>query len=134
MVYSEFGAVEKPIIDWLQELGWKYVSPDDLRRDVEDPFDTPALKNTIKRLNPLLDDDNLDKVISQLRRPSNDMAGNKEFLEWVKGDKSLVLKPGEKATTIKLIDNENPNNNAFIVTNQFKFSGYENVRFDIVLM
>src|SRR5437879_3112751 len=133
MVYTEFGAVEKPITEWLKELGWKYISADDLKRDVEDPFDTQTLTGAIKRLNPTLTNDDVDKVLSQLKRSSNDIAGNKEFLEWVKGDKSLVLNPGEKATTIKLIEAETPNNNTFIVTNQFKFSGFENVRFDIVL-
>ena len=52
----------------------------------------------------------------------------------LKGERSLVLKAGEKAKTIKLIDFEKPENNSFVVTNQFKFAGYENVRFDIVLM
>ncbi len=134
MVYTEFSVVEKPIIAWLEGLGWKYVHSDELNRDIEDPFDLPTLKDAIRRLNPPLEDEDVDKVASQLRRPSNDVAGNKEFLEWVKGEKSLVLEPGEKAGTIRVIDFDNPKNNTFIVTNQFKFSGYENVRFDIVLM
>jgi len=134
MVYTEFSVVEKPIIEWLEGLGWKYIHPDELKRDIEDPFDLPTLTEAIKRLNPQLEAEDVDKVPSQLRRPSNDMAGNKDFLEWLKGERSLVLKQGEKATTIKLVDFENPENNMFVVTNQFKFSGYENVRFDIVLM
>ncbi len=134
MVYTEFSVVEKPIIEWLEGLGWKYVHPAELKRDIEDPFDSPTLTNSIKRLNPQLEDEDVEKVVSQLRRPSNDIGGNKEFLEWVKGERSLVLKPGDKATTVRLVDYENPGNNAFVVTNQFKFSGYENVRFDIVLM
>src|SRR6266699_832471 len=134
MVFTEFSVVEKPIIEWLEGLGWKYAHPDDLKRDVEDPFDLPILGRVIKRLNPHLEDEDVDKVVGQLRRPTNDIAGNKEFLEWVKGERSLVLKPGEKATTIRLVDFENPENNTLVVTNQFKFSGYENVRFDIVLM
>jgi type I restriction enzyme R subunit len=134
MVYTEFSLVEKPIIEWLKKLGWKYISADDLKRDPEDPFDLPTLKDSIRRLNPNLADDDIDKVVNQLRKISNDLSGNKEFLEWVKGERSLVLKQGEKARTIKLIDFENLENNNLVVTNQFKFAGYENVIFDIVLM
>jgi len=134
MVYTEFSLVEKPIIEWLKKLGWKYISADDLKRDPEEPFDLPALKESIKKLNPELADDDIEKVLNNLRKISNDLSGNKEFLEWVKGERSVVLKQGEKAKTIKLIHFENPENDAFVVTNQFKFAGYENVIFDIVLM
>lgn len=119
----------------LQRLGWKYVSADELKRDLDEPFDITALREGIERLNPNLDaEDDVDKVINQLRRVSNDISGNKEFFEWLKGENSIVLKAEEKAKTIKLLDFENPDNNTFVVTNQFKFAGYENVKFDIVLM
>lgn len=136
MVYTEFRTVEQPIIKWLQKLGWRYVSPDDLRRDIEEQFDLPTLKEALKKLNPnvIQRDEDAERVISQLRRLLNDVTGNKEFFEWFKGERSLVLKAGEKAKTIRLVDLQNPENNTFVVTNQFKFAGYENIRFDIVLM
>ncbi len=136
MTYTEFKTVEKPIIEWLQGLGWKYISQDDLKRDLEEPFDLPTLQQAIKRLNSeiIKTDEDIEKVVNQLRRFSNDIRGNKEFFEWLKGERSLVLKPGEKAKTIRLVDFENVENNVFVVTNQFKFSGYEDVRFDIILM
>lgn len=136
MTYTEYGTVEKPIIDWLRELGWEYVSADDLKRDVEEPFCLPALRQAIKTLNPhvIQSDEDVEKVINQIRRCSNDIAGNRDFFEWLKGERSIVFKQGEKAQTIRLIDYDNPENNSFAVTNQFKFAGYENVRFDIVLM
>src|SRR2546427_12046447 len=105
MVYTEFNVVEKELIDWLEELDWKYVTADDLKRDIEDPFDLPTLREALKRLNPNLEEDEeIDKVINQLRKLSNDISGNKEFVEWLKGERSVVLKPGEKATTIRRID------------------------------
>jgi len=136
VVYTEFGTVEKPIIDWLQELSWEYVSGDDLKRDVEEPFCLPTLRQAIKTLNPhvIQSDEDVEKVVNQLRRCSNDIAGNRDFFEWLKGEKSIVFKQGEKAQTIRLIDYDRPENNSFVVTNQFKFAGYENVRFDIALM
>jgi len=136
MTYTEFKTVEKPIIEWLQGLDWKYISPDELKRDTEETFDLPTLQAAIKKLNPetIKTDEDVEKVVNQLRRFSNDIRGNKEFFEWLKGERSLVLKPGEKARTIRLVDFENIENNVFVATNQFKFSGYEDVRFDIILM
>ena len=136
MVYTEYRTVEKPIVEWLQKIGWKYVSPEDLKRDVEEPFDISTLKEFLKRLNPAViqTDEDVEKVINQLRRPLNDITGNREFLEWLKGERSLVLRAGQKAKTISLIDFGSPENNSFVVTSQFKFAGHENVRFDIVLV
>lgn len=136
MPYTEFNTVEKPIINWLQEMGWKYVPAYDIGRTEEEPFDAILLRQTIKKLNPrvIKTDDDVERVVSKLESLTNDIAGNREFLGWIKGERSIVLKQGEKAKTINLTDYENIENNRFVVTNQFRFSGYENVRFDIVLM
>src|SRR2546426_12218205 len=111
MVYTEFNVVEKPIVEWLEKLGWKYLPPDELKRDVEEPFDLATLTDALVRFNPDLDDGDVEKAVNQLRKLSNDVAGNREFLEWLKGERSIVLKPGEKAKTIKLIDSDNPDRN-----------------------
>ncbi len=135
-IYTEFGVVEKPIIGWLQELGWKYMPASNLRRASEEPFESATLRKAIKKLNPdvIETDEDVERVVSRLQRLSNDISGNKDFLDWLKSEKSIVLKQGRKAKTIRLIDYEHVSNNSFIVTNQFRFSGYGNVRFDIVLV
>ena len=136
MQYTEFETVEKPIIEWLEELGWKYVPHEDLRRGSEEPFDLHRLTESIKRLNPAIVHDNSDveKIVNQLRRMTRGIIGNREFFEWLKGERSIVLQPGKKAETVRLIDFDNADNNMFVVTNQFEFSGIEDVRFDVVLM
>ncbi|MGA2573246.1 MAG: HsdR family type I site-specific deoxyribonuclease [Candidatus Methanomethylicaceae archaeon] len=135
MPFTEFKTVEKPIIDWLVELGWKYVPPNEMVRDADEPFHLPSLKRAIIKFNSVIrNDSDVDRVINQLRVISNNIYGNSDFFDWVKGEKSIILRQGETAQTIRLIDYDNPGNNEYVVTNQFKFSGYENVRFDIVLM
>jgi type I restriction enzyme R subunit len=134
--YTEYRTVEKPIIEWLQELGWEYKPAEEIPRTLEEAFDHSTLRKALKRLNNgvLESGGDVESVIAKLERLPNDITGNKEFLEWLKGERSIVLKPGEKSKTIRLIDYENIENNTFVVTNQFKFSGYENIRFDILLM
>jgi len=134
MRHTEFTTAEEPIIKMLEELGWEYIPSSELDRDYEEPFDRQTLRTWIKKLNPLItSEEEVDRVISALRMVPNDISGNEEFFKWIKGEKSLILKPGEKATTIRLIDFENPENNRFVVTNQLWFQGHELVRFDIVL-
>ena len=81
--YTEFGVAEKPIIEWLQELGWKYVPSFNLRRASEEPFEFATLTRAIKRLNPdvIESDEDVERVVSRLQRLSNDISGNKEFLD-----------------------------------------------------
>ena len=136
MVYTEHKTAEWPIIELLQKLKWNYVPPKELRRDWEEPFDLRALRKAIRKLNSdfITTDREVESIISRLKRLSNDISGNKEFFEWLRGERSIVLRPGEKAKTIKLIDFENIKDNKFVVTNQFEFVGYEKVRFDVVLL
>lgn len=136
MIYTERKTVEGPIIKMLQELDWEYVPASEFKRDFEEPFDLPTLEQAIRRLNPgvAVTDEDIEKVISRLKMLSNDISGNREFFEWLKGERSLVLKTGEKAKTIRLVDFDDIETNRFVVTNQFRFIGYEEVRFDIVLL
>lgn len=139
VIYKEYETVEKPVIDLLTSLGWEYVPPEEMnkkRESYDEPFDLPALRKTIKNLNPdaVKTDEDVNLVISRLKKIPNDISGNKEFFEWLRGEKSISFKPGKKAQTIKLIDFENPENNTFVVTNQFEFEGYETIRPDVVVM
>ena len=47
--YTEFNVVEKPIIKWLQEMGWQYVPAYDIARTEEGPLDAIVLRQTIKK-------------------------------------------------------------------------------------
>lgn len=136
MAYTEYKIAEWPVIELLQKLGWKYFPPEELRRDWEEPFDPQALRKAIRRLNSdfITTDREVESIISRLKRLSNDISGNKEFFEWLRGERSVILRPGEKARTIKLVDFENLENNEFTVTRQFEFVGYEKVIFDVVLL
>jgi type I restriction enzyme R subunit len=136
VVYTEYGTVEKPILDWLQELGWEYVPPESLDRNLDEAFDLTKLKHALKTLNPevLKTNEDVNKVIERLQLLPNDIRGNREFFDWLKSEASIILRQDEKHQTIRLIDYENLQNNRFIVTNQFPFAGYENIRPDVVLM
>lgn len=135
VVYTESEIVEKPIIKWLSELGWTYVDPDTITRDLDNPFISNQLASAIKKLNPDLIESNNDveKIIEKLGLLPNDIRGNKEFFDWLKNEGSISLRTGEKHQSVNIIDYEDANNNTFTVTNQYKFNGIENIRPDIML-
>lgn len=139
MSFTELYTVELPIIKWLEEFGWTYVSQENFLRNEDEPFDLSILKEAIIRLNPdvIKSTEEADMVVNQLRLLPNNIFGNRDFFSWIKSEHSIVLRTGEKAQTIKLIENDPDkilSHNVFVVTNQFKFSGHKNVRFDVVLM
>jgi len=136
MVYTESETVEKPIIEFLGELGWTFIGPDSIDRDYDKAFDEIRLREALKAFNPgvLSSEADVDKVVDRLSLLPTDIRGNEEFFKWLKNEGTITLRPGEHSKTIKLIDYEkNGKKNSFTVTNQYKFHGYENIRPDIIL-
>ena len=141
-MYSELKNVEIPLVKTLEKLGWQYAESaklDGLRASYDNPFILSHLKDAILKLNADkgIAPDKADAIINKLQREES----NEEFSKWLKGEKSFKLSQGEKAVTINLIDSDNPTNNTYTVTNQFrqtitngKWEDYKHIRPDIVLL
>jgi len=140
-MYSELTQVELPLVKTLQKLGWEYIPSVDLenlRKSFDDPFIVSHLQKAIVRLNGDngINTGHASAIIHKLRR----IESNEEFTKWLKGEKSYKTSPAAKAITIRLFDFDNPENNRFVVTNQFKQSithgvleNEKTIRPDIVL-
>ncbi len=147
---DEIEKVEQPAIEQLQKLGWTYVSgvtlapvlpvdgsPTGERGYYRDVVLTNRLEAGIQRLNPWISDENLRKVMREFTHPNH--AGLMEFNHAIY--QTLVnylsveqdLGKGRKGQTVKVIDFENPDNNEFLCTNQFKVEGAnQNIIPDVV--
>jgi type I restriction enzyme, R subunit len=136
VLLSEEMIVEKPLVEFLESLGWSYVESDLIVRDYDDAFDRERLSDALFKLNHgvLISPSDVDRVIDFLRRLPNDVRGNKQFFQWLKNEESIGLRAGEHNQSINLIDYENLENNTYTVTTQYKFQGYANIRPDIVLL
>ena len=120
-MYSELKNVEIPLVKTLEQLDWKYVKSaelDSLRASFDNPFILSHLKDAILKSNADkgVSADQADAIINKIQRVET----NEEFSKWLRGEKSFKLSQGEKAVTIKLIDSDNPANNTYTVTNQFR--------------
>tara|TARA_A200000113_G_scaffold221499_1_gene233448 strand:- start:841 stop:3816 length:2976 start_codon:yes stop_codon:yes gene_type:complete len=134
MASDEFDKVELPALEQLQSLGWSYVegaklSPDesDERSSWKDAVLEKRLTESLKRINPWINDENLRKVVRDLTKPlyPNLVEANQAIWTQINQSVSVMqdLGKGNKSQTVHIIDFENLENNEFLCTNQFKVSG-----------
>ena len=145
MAGDEYDKVEFPAIEQLQSLGWTYVRGEDLspetsseRSSFKEVVLEQRLSNNIKRINPWISEQNLHKVVKDLTKTqyTNLIEANQSI--WVTLNECVSvmqdLGKGNKGQTVHIIDFENPENNEFLCTNQFKVSGInQNIIPDIIL-
>ncbi|WJJ94242.1 type I restriction endonuclease subunit R [Neopusillimonas aromaticivorans] len=140
MFQDEIHKVEQPALDLLQRLGWQYIpgallapaadtNPAQIaaRSYFRDVVLVKRLEQSIKRLNPWINDENLRKVVRDITHPVH--AGLMEYnhalwqmlVNYVSVEQDLGK--GRKGQTVKIIDFDTPGNNDFLCTNQFKIEG-----------
>jgi len=134
MASDELDKVELPALEQLQSLGWLYIegaklSPDesDERSSLKDVVLEKRLTDSLKRINPWINDENLRKVIRELTKTlyPNLVEANQGIWTQINQCISVMqdLGKGNRGQTVHIIDFENPENNEFLCTNQFKVSG-----------
>lgn len=147
---DEIERVEQPAIEQLKRLGWTYIpgaalapvlptdgAPLGERGYYRDVVLVNRLEAALRRLNPWISEENLRKVMREFTHPNH--AGLMEYNQAI--HQMLVnylsveqdLGKGRKGQTVKIIDFDNPANNEFLCTNQFKVEGVnQNIIPDIV--
>lgn len=150
MFQEEIDKVELPAIEQLKRLGWTYVpgaalapvlpadvAPAGERGYYRDVVLTQRLEAAVLRLNPWVSDENLRKVVREFTHPNH--AGLMEYNQFIHGllvnylSVEQDLGTGRRGQTVKVIDFDNPANNEFLCTNQFKVEGLnQNIIPDIV--
>jgi len=128
-------AVELAALSWFELLGWKTVPGDYLspagpmgaRADYRDAILEPELRSAIASLNPHATAAMVDDAIRKIRTsPSQDLVENNRLFHpyLVSGVPVEVNEKGETRTVgIRLLDQENPAANRFLVANQFIVKG-----------
>jgi type I restriction enzyme R subunit len=141
--------VENPFLAQLQRLGWKIYrqnkdNPEDVKEIIEfndlmEPIYRSSVKfresfrevilekelrNSIKRINPWIEDDQITEVIRRISTPqTNSLLEINREIHYLLIENTSVQenrKTGEKSPTVKFIDFRNPENNTFIAISQFK--------------
>ena len=121
---SEWSAVQQPMIRYAAEAGWAHVPQGEalkLRGGEERLFFFQTLKSQLLALNPaILDDARANDIIRQLTLLHASIEGNRDALAWLRGEGSVFVPEESRERNVRLIDFDDPNNNVFHVTEEWR--------------
>ena len=139
-------AIEKLAIELLEKQGYRYIYAPDIAPDSETPERTSfdgvllleRLRTAVGRINPRIPADVREDAIKQILRLNSPelIANNEAFHRMLtEGIKVSYQKDGaDRGDLVWLLDFNNPENNEFLVTNQFTvIENEENKRPDVIL-
>ena len=131
-------AYENSIIELFQELGYTHVyGPDVEDRDFTSPLYEPVLTNALHQINPKLPDEAINEALFKLKNFENAELTQKNalFMDYLQNGITVhYTEKGEpRDTLVYLIDYEKPDNNSFIVANQWTFIENSEKRPDVLL-
>ncbi len=138
--WNELTLSQEPAIKLLVEhLGYTHVTGENLHRDLEtETVLTNHLKDALIRINPFLDDINLNRAVRKMTHPEGAslMEINQSIHDDLINGISLQqdLGKGKKGQTIRFIDLDNPEKNEFLIVDEFAVKGQtETCRADLVV-
>lgn len=150
---SEYGYVERPILNWLcgepkptndvGGLGWRYrdeTAMTEFGRPLEDPFVEQLLKKAIIRINPHVETEAQARLAVEALRKAlgqpDRLTANRETLDLLRDGANVVLRPGEDARTVQFIafEVDRQHLNDYTATNQYRVQGVKQCRDDTVLL
>ncbi len=129
---------ENSIIELFQtDLGYEYVYGPDIERDFYSPLYEDILIESLYRLNRGVPDDAIQEALYKLKNFENGelVQKNAIFMDYLQSGISVryFVDGEERSSIIYLVDYKNPENNSFIVANQWTFIENSNKRPDIIL-
>lgn len=121
---SERSSVQNPMLKYAAEIGWEYIPPDQtlaLRQGETGRFLLPVLEEQLLRLNAgIVDTGRAAEIIRLLNLLRPTIEGNRDALEWMRGEQSVFVPEENRQRNVRLIDFENPARNKFNVTDEWR--------------
>ncbi|MBD5433541.1 MAG: type I restriction endonuclease subunit R [Treponema sp.] len=136
-VYSE-ASYENAIMElFATALGYERVYGPDIERDWHSPLYEPVLEDSIRRINPKASGAAIGEALQKVRRFENAGLAQKNalFMEYLQNgiEVSYPQNGEQKSEIVYLADYAAPENNSFIVANQWTFIENSNKRPDILI-
>ena len=119
------------------DLGYEYAYGPDIERDFYSPLYEEVLLDSLYRLNRGLPDDAIQDALFKLKNFENGelVQKNAVFMDYLQNGIPVRFFVGgeERSSIVYLVDYKNPDNNSFIVANQWTFIENSNKRPDVIL-
>lgn len=135
-IYTE-ADYENTIIELFRHMGWQYVYGPDLERDYHDPLYEDELEGALHRINPTMPESAIQDALFKLKNFENAdlIQKNAAFTDYIQHGVEVRYFEGkeERAGIVYLVDYKNPDNNSFVIANQWTFIENSNKRPDILL-
>jgi len=119
-------AIEEFVIELLQNQGWHYLSPEEQeseRSSLNEAVLKNCLKQAIEKINPDISEEAREQALREvLNLPSQNLIDNNEAFHRLLTEGAeieILKKDGVRGEKVWLIDFDHPENNEFLVCNQF---------------
>ena len=136
VLYTE-ADYENSIIELFQNMGYHYEYGPDVDRDFKDPLYENELQSALYRLNPGMPDDAIADALYKLKNFENAslVQKNAVFMDYLQHgiEVRYFVKGEERSGLVYLVDYKDPDNNSFIVANQWTYIENSNKRPDVIL-
>ena len=128
---------ENSLIELFQNMGYRHVYAPDLERDFHSPLYEEELEGALHRINPTMPDEAIADALYKLKNFENAelVQKNALFMDYLQHgiEVRYFVKGEERSGLVYLADYKNPDNNSFVVANQWTFIENSNKRPDILL-
>lgn len=136
-LYTESNYENSIIELFKNNLGYDYAYGPDIERDFYSPLYEEVLLDSLYRLNRGLPDDAIQDALFKLKNFENGelVQKNAVFMDYLQNGIPVrfFVDGEERSSIVYLVDYKNPDNNSFIVANQWTFIENSNKRPDIIL-
>lgn len=136
-IYTEADYENSVIELFRNDLGYEYAYGPDIERDFYSPLYEDVLVESLYRLNRGLSDDAIQDAVFKLKNFENGelVQKNTVFMDYLQNGIPVRYFVGgeERSSIVYLVDYKNPDNNSFIVANQWTYIENSNKRPDIIL-
>ena len=136
-LYTEADYESSVIELFRNDLGYEYAYGPDIERDFYSPLYEEVLLDSLYRLNRGLPDDAISDALFKLKNFENGelVQKNAVFMDYLQNGIPVryFVDGEERSSIVYLVDYKNPDNNSFIVANQWTFIENSNKRPDVIL-
>ena len=136
-LYTEADYENSVVELFRNDLGYEYAYGPDTPRDFYSPLYEEVLIDSLYRLNRGLPDDAIQDALFKLKNFENGelVQKNAVFMDYLQNGIPVryFVSDEERSSIVYLVDYKNPDNNSFIVANQWTFIENSNKRPDIIL-